>query len=345
MSSIKILNQDSELTSFPITQSIVLLSDTSVELSRLPTTIVLFRLQTENQLINLAQPYSYTLGYIKETFDIVDLDYTIEQITEGYKITCKPVKPLNLNSKYCIYVSKYLSEQFLNVIKTNSKSNSKIKVSTTGDQVLTRNHTLLIEETSILSPTTNIVKFLFNGVSYLYNLKTKRTVTFQDIVIEFEDIVYVKDELFTIEVIQPNVLNQDFQYTIQTVISSSILPIEKENASTLVSNQSILDYYNSLQSNTIPQNTTVIPRYIDVNTFSIKIPEGYTLNTSDPAFKASINAAFNNYLLINMNLYDKTIKYKVILYLDDFENELIFETIYSTDELQTEVVVIDYTNL
>ena len=85
--TIKILNQESELASFPITQSLFLISSTTVEESTLDKTVVLFRLQSDNQLISLAEPYSYTLGYIKETFDIVPLSFKVEEESGSYKIT------------------------------------------------------------------------------------------------------------------------------------------------------------------------------------------------------------------------------------------------------------------
>ena len=64
--AITILNTTAELNSFPISQSIKLSSTELLEEAVFADNIILFRLQSENQLISLSEPYSYNLGYLKE---------------------------------------------------------------------------------------------------------------------------------------------------------------------------------------------------------------------------------------------------------------------------------------
>lgn len=341
---IKILNQEAELESFPSTQSIFLLSSVELEESNLETTIILFRLQSEHNSVKLAQPYSYNLGYLKETFDRVELKYKSEAVQQGFKITCTPAKPLNLDSTYCLYVTDKLSEKIIDVTKTTSKSNSNIKVKINSESFYNKTYTLKIEETSNLANNKNIVKLILDGVSQTIDLKSKNKIYSGDIEITLSDTVYVKDEEFSITITNTQVSLEDFQYTFKTVVSSTITPIEKVDSSTKLSNQAILDYYQTINSTKVVERSTLIPKYLSTNIFSVKLPEGYKLDTVDPNFKSSLQVAFNNYLLGNMGLYDSTKKYKVILHFDEFENELVFELLYGESD-QILDLMIDTSNL
>lgn len=342
--TIKILNQDSELSSFPSTQSLFLLSSTSIEETKLDSTIILFRLQTENQLINLAEPYSYNLGFLKETFDRVEMSFKVEVVSEGYKIICTPKAPLNLDSLYCLYVTNRLSEKLIDIDKLNSKSSSNVSVKILKEAFINKVYNLKVLETSVLGNSRNLLKVNLDGVIQTVDIKQKPKLYVGDIEITLTDTVYVKDEEFNITLTNSPTINQDFQYTFKTVTSSSITPIEKESSSTSISNAEILSYYQSLNSNGVVQKITVTPKYLATNVFSIKLPEGYLLDSDSPDFISEVSVAFNNYLLSNMELSDNDLKYIVIPFLDDFENEFIFEVIYGEDT-QVEKVLIDKSRL
>ena len=341
---IKILNQEAELSSFPIKQSLYLYSDELIESTILDSNIILFRLQTENDLINLAEPYSYTLGYIKETFDTVELSYAVENYDNGYRITCTPVKPLHLESKYCIFVSKDLSEHFIDINKDVSKSTSSIEVESTSS--LSTSYALNIEvlTTSSLINGKNLVKFLINSTEYLIDLRDSRVIVFENYKITFQDTVYVVGEKFTVTITNRTSLVNDFHYVIKTVNSESITPIELEGTSTAISNQDILSYYQQLNNTTIPIQTRYYPNYLSPNTFSIQIPEGFELDLTSTIIW-DVKVAYNNYILENLDLYNRDQKYILIIYKDDFEGLLIFELIYSEDVAQTEKLIIDVSNL
>ena len=342
--TIKILNQESELSSFPIKQSIFLYSDETIEPTVLKNNIILFRLQAENELINLAEPYSYTLGYIKETFDTVELTYKIESHNSGYKITCTPVKALHLDAKYCIYVSKDLSEQFISITKDVSKSTSNIEVVSTSTNSTSYSINVEVAATSSLINGKNLTKFLVNGKEYLLNLRESRSILFEDYRITFQDTIYVIGEKFTVSITNRTTLINDFQYVIKTVNSESITPIEVEGVSTAISNQDILNYYQQLNNNVVPVQSKLYTTYLSPNIFSIKLPEGFDLNLNSQIVW-DLRVAYNNYILESLKLYDKDQKYILLIYKDDFENLLVFELIYSTDDSQTEKLVIDTSNL
>ena len=337
--TIKILNQESELASFPITQSLFLISSTTVEESTLDKTVVLFRLQSDNQLISLAEPYSYTLGYIKETFDIVPLSFKVEEESGSYKITCKPTQPLNLNSKYCIYISDQFSEKVIDVTKSNSKSNSNIQVKLNKLSNINIDHTILIEETSSLSGGRNVVKVSIDGVSQLVDIRKKPKVYINDLEITLQDTVYIQGELFTISMLTAQVIGEDFQYVFHTVTSDTITPISNAASSTLISNADILTYYQNLNKNKTPTRLSVVPTYIGPNLFSVKLPEGYTI---EKEFVIKLGVAFGNYALESIKLYDSTHKYVLNVSLDDFTEEILFELLYSIDPSQTTQLVVNY---
>lgn len=340
--TIKILNNDIELQAFPSSQSIILESDVLFEENTLDEYVVLFRLQKEKSLVKLAEPYSYNLGFIKETFDSVPLSYSITEVDGKYQIVCQPTKLLNLDSTYCLYVDKNISNKQINVLKNNSKSKSNIQVNIRSKINLMHSHNLKIINTSQIINNKNITAINFNGNISSKDLRIDNKIIYNELEIVLEDTVYVKDEEFVITV-SPNVtsLDENLICEIHTVNSSTITPIPVEQISTKVSNADILSFYQTLNNpDTKNINTLVIPEYLDTNVFTITIPEGYVVDTSTD-FKYKLSLAFNNYLLNSLNKYDKTKKYICFVTLDDFDNKLIFELFYSEDEEQTDLVVFD----
>lgn len=338
MTIIKVINSESEKTSFPINQSIYLSSTTNIDLENIENKIVLFRLLTDDKLINLTQPYSYTLGYIKETFDIVDLKYEVnfDQSKNYYVIKCTPRKPLNPNSKYCLYLTKQLSESYINIVKNNSKSNSSITIGTNSTTVAGE-HTLTISQTSIINDKSNIIKVLLDTVEYTLNLKTKKSLLGSKFSVNFEDTVYVNGESFVITINELSNLENDLQYVFNTSKSDTIAAIPSDQISNTITNNDVLAFYQA--TNNVIENLIHTPNYLSLNIFSIKIEEGYEIDLS--TLQGNLGIAFNNYLLTQLSLYDKDLKYKLIVHRDELENEYIFELVYTDNLMQVELLVID----
>lgn len=340
--TIEILNQESELQSFPIKQSIFLNFDELPEYSLLKDNIILFKLQSESELIKLSEPYSYTLGYIKETFDIVDMKYVIEPNDLKYKVICTPVNALNLQAKYCLFVSKELSDKFITIVKSVSKSKSNISVSpyNTSNSV-SKTYELIITNTSQLINGKNLLKFTINGSDpYTLDIRDKSSFKYEDIVINFEDTIYVSNEIFEIYVENRTTLVKDLQYVFQTTSSSSIDPIPLEQSSTSISNSDILNFYQNLNNQARVESVKIYPEYIDKDMFFIKLPDGYKIDLDEDII-GDIRIAFNNYILESLKLYDKSIKYILKIMVDDFDGEVVFKLEISSDILQTDLLVID----
>lgn len=342
--TIEISNAEAELKSFPVSQSIYLLSSEELEENSFEDNIVLFRLQTENQLINLSEPYSYNLGYLKETFDRVELTFTTTLIDNEYKIECKPKQLLNLDSTYCLFISKTLSNKFLTITKNNSKSSSNINVKLKDNFNVKSQSILKIVETSHITGSKNITSFIFDGRSVTLDVRTKNKVLSNNVEVTLEDTIYVKDEEFVIDIDPASEQTEDLISFIHTVNSKSINPIPKEEVPNRVSNLDIINYYNTLNKSNVVKLEKSIPKYLLPNVFSIKLPEGYKINKVGD-FKASVSLVFNNYLLEQLNLYDKTKKYICTISVDDFDNEIIIEVSYSDDVSQVDTVVFNLDNL
>lgn len=342
--TIKITNSEAELKSFPSSQSIYLLSSEELEPKSFEDNIVLFRLQTENQLINLSEPYSYNLGFIKETFDRVDLNFISTQVNNEYRIECKPKELLNLDSTYCLYINKTLSSKFLTLTKNNSKSSSNINVKLKDNFNVKSQSILKILETSYITGSKNIANLLFDGRAITLDVRSKNKILSNNVEVILEDTIYVKDEEFVIDIDPHTEQEENLLTYIHTVNSKSISPIPKEEAPNRVSNLDIINYYNTLNKTSVVKIDRSIPKYLRSNVFSIKLPEGYKINKSGD-FKASVSLVFNNYLLEQLKLYDSSKKYICIISVDDFDNEVIIEVNYTDDPQQVDTVKFDLSNL
>lgn len=345
--SLKLLNSDLELKSFPSTQSIKLHSDLKLEESVLKDSIILFRLQTENVLINLAEPYSYNLGHLKETYDTIPLSFKLDKVSDGYVITCTPIQPLPLDSVFNLYVRSDIPTESVVVEKITSKSNSSISVKQVNKSTTSQTIIVKVVTTSSLKDGKNVTTFSINGVDISLNLKLKTTYIVGDIEISFLDIVYVKDEEFIIGVEIPLLSDGEFHRYIKTVNSSSIIPIPTEESSSRLSNKDILEFYKTLQANTNKTEDIFLPKYLAENVFSVLLPEGFELDLSDVTeFKSNVTVAFNSFLLKSIKMYDDSLKYKINVYKDFLEGrEIIFEIVYSKDILQKDKVVFDLTGV
>lgn len=336
MMDIKIINSDIELSSFPITQSLNLSLSESIDVNTLQNHIILFRLLPDNKLISLVEPYSYTIGYIKETFDTVDVEFNLKERSDDFLLTVTPKKPLFLDSEYIIYITRGLVEANSKVVKTVTKSKSTLQTIVTGN-VLDRTIEVEVLKTSVISSGSNVVEFKIDGSNYTLNLAQNTSVSLKNIKYVFENTIYLIGEKFNVIIdTVASTRTEDVLYKFKTATSSSIKPIENQTPSTGIDTQAILNFYQ--QVNSTPKTIILTPKYINPNLFAITLPDGYKLNKSKDIEIAVIREAFNNYLLNSMGLYDNTHKYS--LYIFQEGNELYVEVIYSDDNT-TPVVVYD----
>lgn len=335
MIDIKILNSDKELDSFPITQSIYLQLNKYVDVNTLSNHIILFRTLPENNLISLVEPYSYTIGYIKETFTPSELTFSIEDTNDGnFKLTIKPVKQLELDSGYILYIDHALQAYNPIVSKYITKSNSSLSVSVTAENSKTTS-TVEVIATSTLTANGNAVSFNIDGKTYSLNLKQNKTITIQGVTYIFTDTVYVQGETWNLSLPTSFEMNaDDMLYKISTAPSSSIKVIPTQQPSSTIDTQSIINFYNKVSN--VKETINLIPTYHAPNIFSISLPDGFTINQNKDIL-LSIKEAFNNYLLTQMELYDSSHKYVVLIYTEG--SQIYIEVIY-TEELDSPAITV-----
>lgn len=339
MIDIKILNSEKELTSFPITQSLVLSSDTEVDTTLLNDHIILFRTIPEKGLISLVEPYSYTAGYIKDKFTTVGLSFTQVKEDLQYKLTITPTTPLELDSQYILYITKNLIAANATVTKLVSKSAAStlkvfVKPPIISDSVIK----VVVQSTSQITATSNSVVFSIGSQSNIpLNLKQNNTVTINNIKYFFTDTVYVQGEEFEVRLSSTDQqLTEDMLYKFSTAPSNTIQVIKNQESSQTINTQDILSFYNKVEA--IKETLSIIPKYIAPNLFSITLPEGFHLDSNKEVL-LSIKEAFNNYLLVNLELYESDLKYKVYIYQED--SEVYIEVVYNETELDPAIKIVN----
>lgn len=326
MIDIKIVNNERELSSFPVDQSIKLTVDKELDKDRLSEYIYLFRLLSNTDLIGLTPPYNYTVGYIKEKFDTEELIFSLLDSS----LTIKPKTPLHTNSKYLLFVSSSLPTKTFNIVKVNSKSKSSISVEGKIGNIPTIN--VKVKTTSNLANNTNIVVFTINSVDYSVNIKLNNKININGIFIKFNDEVYVKDEEFIVNSYSEESLGESLCVSITTAQSETIKPIEQSNQSTLISNSAILDFYKTLNTPTNKFKSDV--SYAGLNTFIIDIPEGYSIDVGS-TFLFNIKEAFNNYMLSSLELYNPAFTYDISITEED--SKLLVEVFYKEDKSSSKI--------
>jgi hypothetical protein len=347
--NVVVINNEEELTSFPISQTIRLRVDVQLDINDLKNTISLFRITRKDSLVNLASPYNYNLGLIKESYDEVSIEFELIQQTDHVELRITPTKPLQVNSTYLLFVSDKLSEPFITTTKSFSKSNSTVIVSAVNylstDQALidikilntttitTNNYTLQVQIDDLVHNTTETRSI---------NLSKTKTLLIDEVLITFDSPIYVKDELFSIIVEERESIGGNFSQVINTAGDESITPLINQNASTRISNQTVLDFYAN-NSNPVIQDIQYTITYLDTNVFEVKYPETVDVTSIDIAsITVRTKVAFNNYVLKKLKLYDETLKYILNVSKDTYNNSLLFELVLSEDPLQTvDVIVVE----
>lgn len=331
MIDIKVINSFKELSSFPVTQSIKLVSNVQFDKKVLSNHIILFRVLPEKGMVNLSEPYSYTLSYIKESFDTVAIDVIQTQQEDGtFTLEVTPKSPLHLDSNYILYVTENISSSLFHIVKEVSKSSSSVTVEKINTSLIPSGTTysLQVVETSKDFATKNTVKVLVGADTYTLDVKRSPVLFLEDIKIIFTDTVYVAGESFNILVKEPIISSDDQLISIKTAQSSTITPMEGITPSKSIDTKAILDFYTSVQKVQIEDKLT--PNYLGRNVFSVELPEGYIVDTEQEITYA-INEAFGNYLVRDLGLYDEATSYLINMYQ---EGNILYVEVHPSDEAQ-----------
>ena len=314
------LNSTEELKSFPINQSIRLKFEKAVEDSLLESRLSLIRLPNQTGLFNISETYNQSIGYIREKFDIEETTITSELVDGSFIVVVKPVKPLSPGFEYVLFIDKTLSEEYLSISKTVSKSNSNISVDLSNNISPTELQIEIISE-PFISSTNNIVKILLKDLvgstskQYTLDLKKTTKLVYGDLTVNFISQVYVLGEKFNILSIGGTELPSNFYLKLKASITESIKPIESDAEFGSISNKDLYDFFNKQSNNDNLTLTTTI-----VNNGKIRIKLSDNLTTADLDFDNlthSYEEAFNMYTLNLLELYDDSKVYEIVHNIED----------------------------
>jgi hypothetical protein len=314
------LNSTEELKSFPINQSIRLKFEKAVEDSLLESRLSLIRLPNQTGLFNISETYNQSIGYIREKFDIEETTITSELVDGSFIVVVKPVKPLSPGFEYVLFIDKTLSEEYLSISKTVSKSNSNISVDLSNNISPTELQIEIISE-PFISSTNNIVKILLKDLvgstskQYTLDLKKTTKLVYGDLTVNFISQVYVLGEKFNILSIGGTELPSNFYLKLKASITESIKPIESDAEFGSISNKDLYDFFNKQSNN---DNLTLTTTIVNNGKIRIKLPDNIT--TSDLDFDNlthSYEEAFNMYTLNLLELYDDSKVYEIVHNIED----------------------------
>lgn len=314
------LNSTEELKSFPINQSIRLKFEKAVEDSLLESRLSLIRLPNQTGLFNISETYNQSIGYIREKFDIEETTITSELVNGSFIVVVKPVKPLSPGFEYVLFIDKTLSEEYLSISKTVSKSNSNISVDLSNNISPTELQIEIISE-PFISSTNNIVKILLKDLvgstskQYTLDLKKTTKLVYGDLTVNFISQVYVLGEKFNILSIVGTELPSNFYLKLKASITESIKPIESDAEFGSISNKDLYDFFNKQSNN---DNLTLTTTIVNNGKIRIKLPDNIT--TSDLDFDNlthSYEEAFNMYTLNLLELYDDSKVYEIVHNIED----------------------------
>lgn len=240
-------NAVDELLSFPLEQSIRLLTSEPLEDSSIESKITLLRNITEQGILNHADLYNYNIGYVKEKFSTVPLDITIQE----NRVTVKPKEVLHPGSSYTLFLDKNISREFISIEKTVSKGPSKLELVSHLDGETLKVYKLKVVSDPLITAKNNIVKLQLTvdgsvDKTFTVDAKSvKNTITFYGFVVKVLDTAYGRDEEFTITMQDSRVnLKENLVVNINTVLNTEIKPADNASVSQGLSQQDILDYYN-----------------------------------------------------------------------------------------------------
>lgn len=318
--NITVLNSTEELKSFPINQTIKLQFDKAVEDSLLESRLSLFRLPSQTGLFNISETYNQSIGYIREKFDVEATTISTELDNGSFIVNVKPVKPLSPGFEYVLFIDKSLSEEYLSISKTVSKSSSNISIDLSNNIGLSELELEIISEPFITS-TSNIIKVLLkelsNGTSKQYTIDLKKTtqILHGDIKINFISPVYVLGEKFSVISVGGNELSSNFYLRLIASLTETIKPLESKDSFSSITNEDLLNFFK--QSSQPVINTPTIS-LINNKQIRVELPDGIIVSDLDlENLTVSVSEAFNMYTLSMLGLYDENKEYFVIHEIED----------------------------
>lgn len=349
---ITLLNEDAELNAFPVEGSLSIVFTEEPDTEFIKDRVFVVRMDQESPTPNVGDVFIRAIGtQIKDTYDVLDYTYSLEETTLGHQLTIDPIEPMLPNSVYFFVVSKDLSPVHYDITKTTSLGGSTLTAELSGiglgeDAV----YEVEITETSQLSSGSHIIEYTLykDAVPIDSNVELDialtNTLELNDTIsVEFNpNVPYLASERFEITLEAFTRLGDTLVQKVFTYIDSEVIQSNDEK-STKLQESDVIQFYETMGwarniADPIPtgSGSTDVRSTLDAvfqypNKFLITLDEEIDETTLvDDVFNINITYAFGNYLLPDMGLYNEDQKY-VIKY--GLENPT---TIYLLVELDTD---------
>lgn len=321
---IELINTKEELNVFPIDGSLKLSSNEQIEKESFLDSVSLFRLIDDQGLFNFGDKYNQSIGYVREEFTTVDYKFT-EEVKDGkYVYSLKPTL-LHPNSNYALFIDKNIGTSAVVIEKINSKSNSTITIKTETVLKDLLNSEIEVIANPVISATSNIIKLQYSSTLstkvVLLDLKKQTELKIDGLVYKFKDYPYLLGEkfIFTFKYNEP--LSSNLIQLIKTSIHSDTTQIDKDDASSTISTDSILEYYKSkdkveqededLEPETYEEELYFY-KYIGYNKIRCRLKAGLTVDDIDfDSLEFETNECFDLYTLEQYGYYNPDKNYTV----------------------------------
>jgi hypothetical protein len=327
---IDIINSEHQLKALPVGENIKVLLSEQPDLYSIDNYIALTRVHKEQNVPNLGDIFLNEIIDSSE-YSRVQYETSLTQVADGYILTINPEDFLLPNSNYYLIVSKDLPPLSYLVDKTVSVGGSEIFIDidregTSEDAIFE----LEVTSQSNLSSGQHVVGFSLLKDSVLvdnYSLNIKNASTVIPLngtaSIRFNpNVPFLLGEKFEITTEEIIRLGTTKTQAISTHLDSEVIE-SPVNTSTRISQQNILDYYETVQlGSTVAQeqaeaNVVASYRYVYPDKIYIEFPNEIKEASITPdAFNIDISYAFNNYLLTQMGMFNESKKYVITYELD-----------------------------
>ncbi len=327
---IDILNSEHQLEALPVGENVKVLLSEQPDLYNLNKYVALTRIAAEQSVPNFGDIFVHDITDSSEYSQVL-YEATVATDTNGYILTINPEDFLLPNSDYYLTVSKDLpplsylvdkpvsvggSEIFIEVAREGASEDAIFELEVTSQSNLSNGQHAIgitLSKDSILVDTYQLD---IKNPNTLLELNETVSVKFNP------NVPFLLGEKFEVTLKEIIRLGETKTQAISTHLDSEVIESPSET-STRISQQNILDYYETVQigSTAAEEQATadaeVTYRYVYPNKIYIEFTKDIEPSSlSADAFSIDVSHAFNNYLLPQMGMYDESKKYVITYELD-----------------------------
>jgi len=333
---IEVLNQKDELLAFPLEGTINILFSGKPNSKDIENYIYYVRHDGDMD-VNLpgtANNAIREVGYVQvDRYDRIET--IIESTTNSpdeWILSMTPVEAMISNASYYLVLSKFLSPEYYDIVKTVTFGPSTIELSTeNGATGEVASFEILITSDSELSTGSHYIEFDISRDGLLsthirLNIVNDGYYLFPGIEVLFnKDTPYISGETFTIDTLEFSSLEDTLIQYLETTIHPEIIQPSEEIQSERLNNSQIVEFYEENgwtervchdgDISSSPDGSILLEHSFEfIHPATIIINCGAEIDPStllSSIFNIEIGYAFNNYILQEMGYYDNDTLYKI----------------------------------